>query len=333
MTNIDIKAIKKKDERSIVDLFQLYDNVLEMQLRYRQPVSSSLGPITNQLSISKYLFSSTLLWGLSTQLTAYSFAFSMITIGKFLSHAASNNNSAASTHTSSSPENLMFLGILTGLFFGLLFAFLFVFSLIWLGTAFYFALIASNLYIAWKKETLSALRGPTHISFSPISIKLIWQGALFTNIGLMFGWDEIISADLSISQPDQLTNLVSVIITVQKGKTTHILPIRLDGFASAEERYLLLHSINRHLPEECKSQTFKDYLSNEDKLNLLLSRDNIDFSKPLVYEQEGQRVLSLLSSNSKDNKIDQSIITTDDKKDLVYESIQRTEKQKDSTGL
>ncbi len=224
------------------------------------------------------------------------------------------------------------LGALIALFLGMLFGLVIVYIFLWLSLAAYFTLITGNLFIAWRKETPVSTRGPTHISISPLSIKLIWKGACFSTIGLMFGWDEITSVDLSESDAVPETNAACVTIIVQKGKTVHSLPIQLDGFASSEERFLFLRSIDSHLPKECKTQAFTDCLSDKSKLHALVNLDNPDLAQQMDYGEEARFVQKLLLLDGKKDKVDQSIIITGDSKDPVPEGALLSTKQKDDIG-
>jgi hypothetical protein len=137
---------------------------------------------------------------------------------------------------------------------------------------FYSLLFIADMRVAWKEDARTTYRGPTHISLSPLSIKLLWKGAIIVSVGAMFGWDEITFVELDLPESESDESAPTVILTIKTGRLVHTIPFRLDGFQSDEDRLIFLHHIDNHVASECKTAQFKEFLSAKDKTELLLNK-------------------------------------------------------------
>ena len=241
------------DEHSLNRLFNRYSNVLEMHLRYRQPSSTVMCPLISgeKLAPSKYFFMCQGTW-VATAMISYVVYLLLMPMGPTIFNCSVKANPALFASMMLIPS---------------------IFALPVLIPLIYVGLLWINLRSAWNKDTPNALQGPTHLSLSPLAIKLLWKGAIFTALGPMFGWDEIISADLNLPDNED-ADAPTVIITARKGKIVYTIPIRLDGFQSKEDMLLFLHSVDNRVSSDCKTDSFKEWLSNNNKLEYLLSTVN-----------------------------------------------------------
>jgi hypothetical protein len=246
-----------KSQQSITGLFSRYAHALEIHLRYQQPVSTVMCPLTgDKWAPSKYIFMNSALWScaaiLGYLLIAVLMTLEIYMLSKFISHVPD-------AHLASFARALMSCSML-GLYGTL------PISL----PTIYFSIVSLGLYLSWQKQVPATFCGPTHISISPLSMKLLWKSVLFNSSDSMIGWDEVTSVDLDLPNNDADWPGVSVIVTAQNGKIVHNIPIRLDGFQSEEEVMLFLRSIDSYVATEVKTARFIEWLSNKDKIELLL---------------------------------------------------------------
>jgi hypothetical protein len=249
------RSNKMVEQKSIAQLFCRYSNVLEVHLRYQQPVGVVMAPLVSRgLLITKYLF--THLW-ISALASLMCYLASILVL------------------TYVTTGLVMFFPVIAsswawGLFCGLGNLFALIMLTCFLTPPIQAGVLFANAYLRWQKEAGAALRGPTHIALSPLSIKLLWKGAMFSSIGAMFGWTEITSVDLDLPVDDPLA-APSVVIRAQEGKIIHNIFVRLDGFSSDEERLVFLNSIDDHVAEDRKTKMFRRYLADTHSINALLA--------------------------------------------------------------
>lgn len=286
--NLENKSyINMIEDKSIGHLFGRYANVLEIHLRFRQPTNSVMGTLVSsgKPAMTKYLFTPVGVMVLSTVL-GY---FVWMTLN-FAFLAASASVGALCFLCA---ELLILMG----------------FPIIIVATA--VALLFANQYLRCPTEAVAALRGPTHISLSPLSMKLLWKGALFSSIGAMFGWSEITSVDIDLPADDAWA-APSVIITAKEGKISHTVPVRLDGFSSDDDRLIFLNSVDNHVGEERKTAIFKKYLSDAQNVSVLLAKVKEHTVDGLLAQvQDPAPTNTLLMDNSKDVASQATVVSTE----------------------
>jgi hypothetical protein len=246
-------------ESAIKQMFDRHSNVLEIHLRYKQPVNSTICSIISEekVRLSKFACRQEGRWAFATM-----FAYLIPIAVLFLT--APLVGIITALH-----GPLALTKILTNVLIG---SSVFPYLCFLTVPTFYFLLFVADMKLAWKDDVQATYRGPTHISLSPLSIKLLWKGALAVSIGAMFGWDEIQFVELELPDDDSMSSFPSLAITTKTGNIVHNIPIRLDGFISDEDRLLFLHYIDDHVASECKTAQFRDFLSCKDNTELLLNK-------------------------------------------------------------
>ncbi len=287
------------DQKTIGHLFTRYQNVLEIHLRYRQPPSTVMTPLVNggKPAITKYCFTHMGVFAWSSLFAYFVLLASPSILATFSGLLRFFHLSPLIVGTGEGIAFLVFLLIILPLILPV--------SQV--------ALLLPNLYLALGKEAYSALRGPTHISLSPLSMKLLWKGAIFSSIGAMFGWSEITSVDVDLPVDDTLA-APSVVITAQDGKIVHDVPVRLDGFFSDEDRLVFLNSVDNHVADDNKTALFKKYLADAQNVSLLLAKVKQCSIDGLLAESENQPCPNLLAmGGSKDEAVTgpSAVILTD----------------------
>ena len=195
-----------------------------------------MSPLVEQLPISKYAFKCQTLWGIAGLPSILGGEFLLIASLIFFVHP--EHSADISTKGSETVHHPLYFETIFWTLTSLIFTMVFFCMVIFIWTVFYLAFFWGNMYFAWGRDTAASLRGPTHISLSPLSLKLIWKGAVFKNIGFMFGWDDISTVDLYCPDKPETGENAGLIISVKKGKMVHNLTISLAGFKSYEERLI-----------------------------------------------------------------------------------------------
>ena len=246
-------AINQSPGAKVMDqILNRYSNFLEIHLRYQQPADSTMCPLVNDgaLRLSKYVCTHPVRW-----LQAMSIVY-MLPIIALVGIALLAGIFQALHLPAGAVAAVKFVSVTT-----FLSPYCFPITI----PFFYSLLFFVDLKLIWGKNARAALQGPTHISLSPLSIKLQWKGALLICIGAMFGWDEITFVELELPDDNSISVAPCVVITAKNGKVVHTVPIRLDGFQSDQDRLLFLHYIDNHVASECKTAQFKEYLSEEEQ--------------------------------------------------------------------
>jgi hypothetical protein len=247
------------NDQALMQMFARYENVLEVHIRYRQPANTVICPLFtgDRLAPSRYAFSQKQRW-LFAGILLYIIPVIILMAAFFLEEIGRSFHLADSLRWLFS----MFAATAAAVFVA--------WPVILPGI--YVLVLLADLYLGWGKEGLAMMRGPSHISLSSLSFKLIWKGGLMVSTGAMFGWDEITSVDLTFPGEAADFPVPSMIIMAKNGNIIHTLPIRLDGFQSDGDRRLFLHGIDNHVSAEVKSARFKEYLCDGNKTALLLEK-------------------------------------------------------------
>ncbi|MCA9804901.1 MAG: hypothetical protein KC777_23185 [Cyanobacteria bacterium HKST-UBA02] len=119
----------------------------------------------------------------------------------------------------------------------------------------YPALESANLKLAYGKDWLRYLVGPTHIGLTDSGFKLYWRGRFFYNYPSLAIWPEIFDANLV---EDPLYGGTSLQFVYQTGFGRRIMTLPVCGFSSREDLELVLESFARHIPEDNQSLTLKE---------------------------------------------------------------------------
>lgn len=148
----------------------------------------------------------------------------------------------------------------------------------------YPSLESANLKMAYGKDWLRYLVGPTHIGLTDSGFKLYWRGRFFYNYPSLAIWPEIFDANLV---EDPLYGGTSLQFVYQTGFGRRIMTLPVCGFSTREDLELVLESFASHVPEENQSLTLKEQ-AGEGFAKLLAEFDEIDQSR-----QSGQSLKSL----------------------------------------
>lgn len=123
-----------------------------------------------------------------------------------------------------------------------------------LSPLFYPLLEGSNLRLAYGKNWLRSLVGPTHISITDSGFKFYWRGRFFYNYPSLAIWPEIFDLDLI---DDHLYNCSSIQFVYQTGFGRRVMILPLIGFETSEDLELVLDSFAQFVPEENLSDRMK----------------------------------------------------------------------------
>lgn len=148
----------------------------------------------------------------------------------------------------------------------------------------YPALEAANLKLAYGRDWIRYLVGPSHIGLTDSGFKLYWRGRFFYNYPSLAIWPEIFDANLV---DDPLYGGTSLQFVYQTGFGRRIMTLPLSGFSNREDLELLLLSFATHIPEDNQSLTLKEQ-AGEGFARLLAEFDQSDGSR-----QSGQSPKSL----------------------------------------
>jgi hypothetical protein len=304
----DLFPTDSDNEGPIAGPLKRYQNVLETQIRYCQPdgtVMVNLLP-DKDVKLSRFVCTHAPRWvltGVLVYVTMLVSAFGMILL----------HGIGTELHL---PKAV--LALFTNA--------LAILSLIWgpLLPAFYFGHLTIDSYLGWGKQGSAALRGPTHIAISPVSLKLIWKGRLMVCTGGMFGWDEITRVFLEF--PDEGTNssAPSVWITAIDGGNEHTIPIRLDGFQTRDDLALFLEGIDSHVSDASKTDLFREHITDKKKRELLIEEVRANSVDGLLAEhQEAPALLARLE----DASVSGLLITKSQQATLSSENLVLTPKE------
>ncbi len=169
----------------------------------------------------------------------------------------------------SNPDVL--ISFLTGIFIGLMIIVPVVIVTKLTLTLLYAMMMMTNLYLAHGSKCVSLLRSPTNIALSKVSVKLMWSGKFFSQIGAMLAWSNVLSLDFAPAE--ELLSTPKILIKYKMPDGDLTFPFSLAGFENAEAAILFMELADRYVPEEVKTSTFKLAFEEREKLAHLAQKD------------------------------------------------------------
>jgi hypothetical protein len=130
----------------------------------------------------------------------------------------------------------------------------------------YAAIMFANTFFLYGRQTAGALRAPTCLSVSKMSLKLMFVGRWFNQFGAIIPWRDVISLDFAAAERNELcTGRLIIKYKFPDGEID--LPFSLAGFGTADEAGLFMDMANKYVPETAKTKAFVDaYAQREQTL-------------------------------------------------------------------
>jgi hypothetical protein len=292
------------DASWVVQLYASCDPSGEIALPYNHPAGASFVPICEGYlgNVSQLVLRFGWLWAWSACLFGLSIPFAEgIMLNSLHLPPLVRHHGFLSGHQFTPWD------VLSKMFLGLCMFFLLLAAATYAIAAIYAVIMITNMWLQYGSAIWDKMRAPTHIVLSKECVKLTWAGRGFSQIGAMLAWQDMYEVDFVPSE-DPLTS-TKIVVKYKLADGEKLIPFALCGFATDADAALFMDMADKYIPDEMKSEEFKDALKNRDAVVkqarhlvaalLAQTPSAVNASQKTIEGQEAKRIIAALTEAQK----------------------------------